>query len=107
MSEYKVSWWRTSFGEKEVQNLVEAIGNEHLSQGPLTAQFEMQFAEAQGVPYAVATTGGSMALLMALMALGIGRENHIKQTSGADLFIQALYPLRRGQLGTGTSTGFI
>ncbi|OGW91032.1 MAG: pyridoxal phosphate-dependent aminotransferase [Omnitrophica bacterium RIFCSPHIGHO2_02_FULL_63_14] len=68
---YEVLWWRTAFGEEEIRAVTEAIRGEHVSQGPVTAQFEAQLADALEVPYAVATTSGSMALLMALMALGI------------------------------------
>ena len=72
-----VSWWRTSFPEEEIQSISDAISNEHVSQGPVTLQFEEQFAKAMDVPYAVATTSGSVALLMALMALGIGPEDEV------------------------------
>ncbi|MBI3021755.1 MAG: DegT/DnrJ/EryC1/StrS family aminotransferase [Candidatus Omnitrophica bacterium] len=73
----EVPWWRTSFGQEEIQRLQEAIRAEHISQGPVTAQFETRMAEALHVPYAVATTSGSVALLMALMALGVGRDDEV------------------------------
>ena len=73
----KIPWWRTSFGEEEVSQIRAAILNEHVSQGPVTAEFEARFAEALEVPYAVATTSGSTALLLALMALGIGRDDEV------------------------------
>lgn len=72
-----IPWWRTTFAEKEIQNLAEAIKNEHISQGPITAEFESRLAKALEVPYVVATTSGSMALLMALMALGIQRDDEV------------------------------
>ena len=74
---HKISWWRTSFGEEEVQKLVDSISKEHISQGPVTEQFEAQIAEVLGIPYAVATTSGSVALLMAMMALGIERDDEV------------------------------
>lgn len=67
----EVSWWRTSFGEEEAQNIAKSMAVEHISQGPVTEQFEAEFAAALDVPYAVATTSGSVALLMSLIALGI------------------------------------
>jgi dTDP-4-amino-4,6-dideoxygalactose transaminase len=51
--------------------------NEHISQGPVTEEFEARIAEALDVPYVVATTSGSVALLMALMALGIQRGDEV------------------------------
>ena len=67
----QISWWRTTFGEEEVSRLAEAVSEEHVSQGPVTKEFEDSFAKALDMPYAVATTSGSVALLIALMACGI------------------------------------
>jgi perosamine synthetase len=71
MKNKEIEWWRTSFGTEEIRCLAKSISEEHISQGPVTAEFEAKFAKALNVPYAVATTSGSVALLMALMALGI------------------------------------
>lgn len=72
-----ISWWRTSFGEKEVEILKKAVAEEHISEGLLTKQLETRLAESLEVPYAVMTTSGSTALLLALMALGVGREDEV------------------------------
>ena len=74
---HPIYWWRTSFGEDEVQELREAVRAEHISQGPVTEKFEEKFAASLEVPYAVATTSGSVALLLAMMALGIGRDDEV------------------------------
>lgn len=66
-----VPWWRTRFGEAEIRRIASAIEHEHISQGALTAEFERELARRLDVPHVVATTSGSMALLMALMAAGI------------------------------------
>ncbi len=72
-----ISWWRITFGEPELQKLRKSVGGEHISQGEVTEEFETNFAKALDVPYAVATTSGSVALLMALMALGIGPDDEV------------------------------
>ncbi len=72
-----ISWWRTTFGDREVETLKKAVAEERISEGVLTKQLETQLAESLEVPYAVMTTSGSTALLMALMALGIGREDEV------------------------------
>jgi dTDP-4-amino-4,6-dideoxygalactose transaminase len=72
MSERAIAWWRTSFGESEIQRVRQSVLNEHISQGPVTAEFEQAMAEALQVSYAIATTSGSVALAMSLLALGVG-----------------------------------
>ena len=73
----EISWWRTSFGEEEASQIASAIAHEHISQGPVTAKFESGLAELLGIPYVVATTSGSMALLVALWAAGIGPGDEV------------------------------
>jgi len=73
----KISWWRISFGQPEVQRLQESVNRECISQGPVTEQFEAEIAEKLNVPYVVVTTSGSVAMLMALMAKGIGRDDEV------------------------------
>jgi len=73
----KVSWWRTSFGEDEILQIAKSISAEHISQGLVTAEFERLIGELLHVPYVVATTSGTMALLMALMAAGVGHGDEV------------------------------
>ena len=42
----KISWYRNSFGEAELQKIRESISNEHISMGEITEQFENQIAKA-------------------------------------------------------------
>jgi len=73
----RISWWWTDFGEEDIQKVVSSLASGHISQGPVTAEFETKIAQALNVPYVVATTSGSMALLMALMALDIKRDDEV------------------------------
>lgn len=72
-----ISWWRTSFGEEEIEKLRQAVLNEHISAGPVTEEFEKKLAQILHVPYVAVTTSGSAALLLALMALGIKRDDEV------------------------------
>ncbi len=72
-----IPWWRTLFGDAEIEKLRESVFQEHISQGPVTEQFEAELAAALDVPYTVMTTSGSAALLMTLMALGIGHDDEV------------------------------
>lgn len=73
----EISWWRTDFGEREIEKVTESIRQKHLSQGPVTVEFERQVANFLDVPYVVATTSGSMALLMSLWVLGVGPGDEV------------------------------
>jgi perosamine synthetase len=72
-----ISWWRTRFGEEEVKRVSDSIFSENISQGTVTGEFEKRIAESLDVPYVVATTSGTTALLMALMALGVQRDDEV------------------------------
>lgn len=74
---HDISWWRTSFGADEAEAIAAAIRAEHISQGPVTAEFERRLAEILGVPYVVTTTSGSTALFMALKACDIGPGDEV------------------------------
>jgi perosamine synthetase len=67
----KISWWRTSFGEDETNRVVQSIRAECVSQGKVTREFEERLEDFLGVKHAIAVSSGSIALLSALMAIGI------------------------------------
>ncbi|MBI2664014.1 DegT/DnrJ/EryC1/StrS family aminotransferase [Candidatus Woesearchaeota archaeon] len=72
-----ISWFRNSFGEEETRKFAEAVRNEHISLGPVTAEFEQQLAKALNAKHAVAAPSGSIALLMAMMAADIKPADEI------------------------------
>ena len=73
----KINWWKTSFSNGEAEAISKAILNKNISQGPIVAELEKQLGEYLGVPYVVATTSGSMALLMSCWVLGIGPGDEV------------------------------
>jgi len=77
MTNITIPWWRINFGEEEMRRVATAINNENISQGPVVVEFERLLAEYLGVPYVVATTSGSMALLMSLMVAGVGYGDEV------------------------------
>jgi len=66
-----INWWNIEFNDEEADAASRAIRMKNISQGELTLEFEQKLADILKVPYVVCTTSGSMALLMAYMALGI------------------------------------
>jgi dTDP-4-amino-4,6-dideoxygalactose transaminase len=64
-------------GEEEEAALHEVIASGYLVQGPRVQEFERHFAEFCGVKYAIATSSGTTALHLALLANNIGLSHEI------------------------------
>lgn len=71
MTSATINWWKTEFGEEEIERVVCAIRSGNMSQGEITQQFEHAIGEYLEVPHVVATSSGTTALMLALMAVGI------------------------------------
>jgi len=69
--------WRTTFTNGEAEAIAGAIMKGHVSQGPVVAEFERQLAAYLKVPFVVATTSGSTALLMSMMAADLGPGDEV------------------------------
>ena len=65
-------------GEKELNNVIEAVKSGWISsKGRFIPEFEQKFAGYCGVKYGVATSSGTVALHLALEALGIGEDDEV------------------------------
>ncbi len=64
-------------GEEEKQAVMEVLDSGIIAQGPKVKAFEEAFAEMCGVKYAVATSSGTTALHVALLANGIGAGDEV------------------------------
>ena len=65
-------------GEEELRNVVEAVRSGWISsKGGFIEEFEKSFAKYIGVKYGVATSNGTTALHLALVALGIGPGDEV------------------------------
>ncbi len=73
---HKINWWKTSFGEEEIQRIARSIRNQNVSQGSVTQEFERALGNFLGVNHVIAVSNGSMALLCALLAaeVSVGDE---------------------------------
>jgi len=67
-------------GEKEIEEVVNVLKSGMIAQGPRVAEFEEKFAEYVGVDYAVATSSGTTALHLAMLAAGIGKDDEVITT---------------------------
>jgi dTDP-4-amino-4,6-dideoxygalactose transaminase len=65
------------FGEEERSALLEPLDTGWVAQGPRVAEFERRFAAYTGSPFAAATTSGTTALHLALVAGGISSGDEV------------------------------
>jgi len=68
---------RPQMGPEELELVASALASGQLAQGERVRQFEDQFAEFVGAPHAVATSSGTTAIHLALLALGIGPGDEV------------------------------
>ncbi|MFC4109047.1 DegT/DnrJ/EryC1/StrS family aminotransferase [Micromonospora zhanjiangensis] len=67
-------------GPEEEAAVLEVLRSGKLAQGPVVAELERSFAELCGVPHAVAVSNGTVALVAALEALGLGPGDEVITT---------------------------
>ncbi len=76
-AEDEVPWWLTVIGENEITEVSETMAKKSFNMGAVTAEMEAEIVKHLDVPYALCTTSGSMALMMALIAGDIGPGDEV------------------------------
>jgi dTDP-4-amino-4,6-dideoxygalactose transaminase len=71
---------RPLIGDEEKSLVLEVLSSGQLAQGPRVREFETRFAEWVGARYAVATSSGTAALHVALLAHGLGPGDEVITT---------------------------
>jgi dTDP-4-amino-4,6-dideoxygalactose transaminase len=64
-------------GNEEKIAVMQVLDSGMLASGPKTEEFEKKFAEFIGTKYAIATTSGTTALHLGLLALGVARGDEV------------------------------
>ena len=77
MSEAEIPLARPVLGEAEEQRVLEVLRSGRLSLGPLLGEFERQFAQRIGSPYASAVSSGTAGLHLALRAVGVADGDEV------------------------------
>jgi perosamine synthetase len=72
-----ISWWKPEITGGEASLLQGVLNSNFLNDGDVTAEFETRIAARIGARYAVATTSGTTALYMSLMALGVKQDDEV------------------------------
>ena len=70
-----------SLGEDELKAVREVLESGQLAQGPRVAEFEEKFARFAGTKHAVATSNGTTAIHLSLLANGIGPQDEVLTSS--------------------------
>lgn len=69
-SEITIPWWQVDLGPDAATAAAAAVSARRLSQGPITEEVEQRIAALVRSKHAIATSSGSTALTLALMAAG-------------------------------------
>ncbi len=77
MSTPAIPWFQLETGPEEIAAVDKVIASNYLNDGQVTRAFEKRITEILGVNYCVATTSGTTALALALMACGIGPGDEV------------------------------
>ena len=68
---------RPTLGQEEASAAAVVIGSGNIAEGQVVQRFESAFAEKLGVRHAVATSSGTAALHLVLLAMGVGPDDEV------------------------------
>lgn len=75
---YKYPVYQPSLGKKEKENVLECLDSTWISsKGKFINQFENSFSEFTGIKHAATVSNGTVAIHVALLALGIGENDEV------------------------------
>ena len=80
MTRIKIPISRPAIGDEEIEAVTRVLRSGYLAQGSEVAGFERDFADYIGVKHAVAVVNGTVALDLALKAIGIGPSDEVVTT---------------------------
>ncbi|ADP77842.1 DegT/DnrJ/EryC1/StrS aminotransferase [Methanothermus fervidus DSM 2088] len=67
-------------GDEEINEVINVLKSGQIAQGPMVEKFEKKFAKYVGTKYAVATSSGTTALHLSLLAIGINKGDEVITT---------------------------
>ena len=76
-TEYKIPLFDLNFDDNEEKAVIETLRSKWISSGPKAEEFEIKFAGMLNVKYAVALTNCTVALHLALLAVGVKANDEV------------------------------
>lgn len=73
----EIPWWRPVAGKEEQRLVQEVLSSGNLGDGNLCRDFEHKVAELLEAKYVLATPNGTMAITLALQAVGVGAGDEV------------------------------
>ena len=77
MRKFFLPFHKASIGEKEIREVVDALGSGWITTGPKTKKFEEEFTRRVGAKYGVAVNSCTAAMHLALAAIGIKEGDEV------------------------------
>jgi len=72
-----LTWWEPAFGEEEARAVAEVVRGGFVNEGKVSARFAEAVQQRLGVKYAHPTCNGTVALYLALKAVGVGPGDEV------------------------------
>ncbi len=76
----RLPFFRSSFGEEEIEAVLDTLRSGWLTVGPKTARFGEEFLAVTGLPHGLPVNSCTSAMLLALKVLGIGEGDEVITT---------------------------
>jgi len=73
----KIPWWQPHIEKEDYTFVRRALDNNFINEGPLVTEFQEKMAATLEVPYAMATTSGTVAIFLALKAVGVKHGDEV------------------------------
>jgi len=77
MNNIKIPWAKPDIGQKELNEVIDSFRSNWFSMGPKVERLEQELASFLNVPHAIAVSNGTVALDLALKAVGIGPGDEV------------------------------
>ena len=72
-----IKWWEPSVGKKEINYLKKVINTNYTNEGLFSQRLEKKIKKIIGSKYAITTTSGTIAIFLALKAIGVNKNDEV------------------------------